>query len=227
MYKWRTKSLPPEINSLESYANIVNMNNWKHLLNHQNGSLNVSSVVGTNLDTSVIFVDLNFANKVCENCNIFIDATFKVVLTVNDVQQLLVIKAEKFNHANLRNIFTLGLEQLIQESAEAHHCLKLILALPLLPNYEILNAHEEIKANLLPQTQIAMLPFLNYFERQWIRRVTPNTFSVFMLPKRTNNDCESYNKILKQLFGVHTNIWNFTTKLFYFPYIQFNFFYNE
>lgn len=99
MYKWRQRSLPPQPDSLTSYANIVNSNAWRHLKNYQGGgTLNISSIVGPDSDTSVVFVDLEFAQKVCGNCHAFIDATYDVTPVVNDIAQFLTFLAEKYNH---------------------------------------------------------------------------------------------------------------------------------
>lgn len=107
MYKWRQKSLPPDVDSLASFSVLINSNEFIHLLTFESGSMNVSSVVGVNSDVSIVFIDVDFARQFCENCNLFIDATFKVAPKVNDDHQyqLLILKAEKFNYASKSDIF--------------------------------------------------------------------------------------------------------------------------
>lgn len=100
MYKWRQKNLPLKVDSLSAFSNLINSDEFKHLITYEGGSLNVSSVVGVDLDTSLVFVDLDFGSQVCENCNLYIDATFKIVPAVNNVYQFLILKAEIFNEVS-------------------------------------------------------------------------------------------------------------------------------
>lgn len=86
------------------------------------------------------------------------------------------------------------------------------MALPLLPANEIENIYRELKNSLTDESRNILQRFFNYFERQWIRKVTTSGFSCFILPRRTNNDCEAYNRALNQRFKQQDDIWNFTSK---------------
>lgn len=54
-----------------------------------------------------------------------------------------------------------------------------------------------------------MDPFIVYFERYWLRQVTPEQFSVFLESKRTNNDTERNNREWNAVMGTHPNIVSF------------------
>lgn len=86
------------------------------------------------------------------------------------------------------------------------------MSLPLLSANEIENVYQQLKHSLSDVSKTTLQLFFNYFERQWIRKVAPAAFSCFMLPRRTNNDCESYNRTLNQRFNGRSNIWNFTSE---------------
>ncbi|XP_043467899.1 uncharacterized protein LOC122502079 [Leptopilina heterotoma] len=87
------------------------------------------------------------------------------------------------------------------------------MALPLLPANEIEQAFNDIVTSLSAATRRIMEPFFHYYRRQWIRKVTPQIFSVFNPRRRTNNNIESYHRTLKIRFGIHLNIWTFTDNL--------------
>ncbi|KAJ8886469.1 hypothetical protein PR048_012680 [Dryococelus australis] len=59
-----------------------------------------------------------------------------------------------------------------------------------------------------------MQPLLNNVEGFWTRTVTPQTFSVFNLPRRTNNALQSFHSKILGIMGPHTNIWRFVVFLF-------------
>lgn len=107
MYKWRRKFTLPKVESLAAYGVLINSNEFQHLKNYRNGSLNISSAVGVNGDVSIVFVDINFANQVCQNCHLSIDATFKVVPNVPEASQFLILRAETFNHVNIMTLLTI------------------------------------------------------------------------------------------------------------------------
>ncbi|XP_051158527.1 uncharacterized protein LOC127279909 [Leptopilina boulardi] len=87
------------------------------------------------------------------------------------------------------------------------------MALPLLPANEIERAFNELVTSLSAPTRRIMGPLLRYYRRQWLRKVTPQIFSVHNLRRRTNNNIESYHRTLKDRFGLHSNIWTFSDNL--------------
>jgi len=60
--------------------------------------------------------------------------------------------------------------------------------------------------------------YFPYIYSYWIRRVGVNVLSVNGVPRRTNNNIESFHNTLKYQFSVtHPNLWAFLGK-----YITFN-----
>eukprot|EP00102_Acyrthosiphon_pisum_P026548 XP_016663758.1 PREDICTED: uncharacterized protein LOC100574402 [Acyrthosiphon pisum] len=58
------------------------------------------------------------------------------------------------------------------------------------------------------------LPLLLYYQRYWLRNVGPHIISVYGLPRRTNNNVESFHNSLKVKFGTnHPSLWIFLDHL--------------
>ncbi|XP_043481354.1 uncharacterized protein LOC122510642 [Leptopilina heterotoma] len=111
-----------------------------------------------------------------------------------------------------RKVRYLKLEKFLCKNDEGYSILKHIMALPLLPANEIEETYFEIIESTSLRLRRKIQKFLNYFQKQWIRKVTPQVFSVYVLERRTNNVLESYHRQLKQMFGIKPHIWTFTSK---------------
>ncbi|XP_043468217.1 uncharacterized protein LOC122502303 [Leptopilina heterotoma] len=107
----------------------------------------------------------------------------------------------------------LGLRRYFMQNDEGKHTLRQIMALALLPYEEINPTYNELKNSKSAACRRRLREFFNYFERQWLRRVRPEGFSVYGFQDRTNNVLESYHKTLLTVFGKKPSIWNFTKKL--------------
>lgn len=107
----------------------------------------------------------------------------------------------------------LRLDAALDQCPEGLHALREIMALPLLPANEIERAFNELVTSLSAPTRRIMGPLLRYYRRQWLRKVTPQIFSVHNYRRRTNNNIESYHRTLKDRFGLHSNIWTFSGKI--------------
>lgn len=55
--------------------------------------------------------------------------------------------------------------------------------------------------------------FIDYFNDEWIRRVTPKHFSVFGQKTRTTGAAESFNAKANKAFRTHANVYHFIEKL--------------
>ncbi|XP_075150890.1 uncharacterized protein LOC142224998 [Haematobia irritans] len=78
-------------------------------------------------------------------------------------------------------------------SAEYHK----IMALPLLPPNLIGTSFRDIKGKIfLMDSEGVFLPFLNYYERQWIQKIGSKNFSVYNQKTRTTSAVEAYNGVL-------------------------------
>jgi len=53
-----------------------------------------------------------------------------------------------------------------------------------------------------------------YFEKYWMKIVGPRRFSVFRRGKRTNNDLESFHRLLNSMTNAHPNLWQLISKEF-------------
>ncbi|XP_051153730.1 uncharacterized protein LOC127285708 [Leptopilina boulardi] len=112
-----------------------------------------------------------------------------------------------------RNAVQLDLKVYLTNDREGNQFLRQILALGLLPHHVVQQTYRAIKRSKSQRCLRIMRAFLMYFERHWLRNITPRVFSVFGLAKRTNNTIESYHKVLKSHFGIHSAIWAFTKSL--------------
>lgn len=90
------------------------------------------------------------------------------------------------------------------------------MILPLLPpsgRYSIPRAFILIE-DYAERTNITDLvdEFLQYFREFWMMRVKPHNFSVYGVPRRTNNDLEGLNSSLKRKIGQRRNLHEFLSK---------------
>ncbi|XP_051163107.1 uncharacterized protein LOC127282712 [Leptopilina boulardi] len=112
-----------------------------------------------------------------------------------------------------RSAVRYGLKNHLRNNANIRHVISLLMSLALLPANLVVPTYNQICASLTAQTRGILRRFLNYYARQWLRKVTPQTFSVHMLVHRTNNYLEGYHTTLKERLGIHSATWNFTRDL--------------
>lgn len=102
MYKWRRSTLPPlppSPDCLESYADIINSENYQEWKNFHGGVFTVSPIINEEGSTSIIFIDEQFARKIItQNDSLYLDATYKIVPRVTDALQFLTLIMVKYNH---------------------------------------------------------------------------------------------------------------------------------
>lgn len=55
--------------------------------------------------------------------------------------------------------------------------------------------------------------FIDYFHKEWINRVTPKHFSVYLRDTRTTSGAESFNAKVNKAFKTHGNFYHFVEKL--------------
>lgn len=55
--------------------------------------------------------------------------------------------------------------------------------------------------------------FIDYFHKEWINRVTPTHFSVYLRDTRTTSGAESFNAKVNKAFKTHGNFYHFVEKL--------------
>ena len=125
---------------------------------------------------------------------------------------LVVILISNFSiktKALLKKVEKLKLTAIIRSNEVAKMFLKKLMALAFLPGALIQQEYNVLRNSLPPALAIQLQPFVSYYERQWLRIVTPDGFSVHGLSRRTNNVTESYNSVLADVLGIHSGAWTF------------------
>ena len=89
----------------------------------------------------------------------------------------------------------------IKNNVEVKNFVNKILALAFLAPEFIINLYRELKGGASDAIKFLLRSFFPYYERYWLRTVTPGGFSVYGLSRRTNNISESFNSELVYLFG--------------------------
>jgi len=86
-----------------------------------------------------------------------------------------------------------GLQNAFQSDAAVRKVCKLLFALPFLPADDIIAVYERIerKAQRLRDYATQVLELCTYVRQNWLESGvwSPDRWSVFQLPVRTNNDC--------------------------------------
>lgn len=90
-----------------------------------------------------------------------------------------------------------------------HSIFRRFQCLPLLPLHHIENSFRALSKEALKLDRDLFHPFINYFNKEWMKIVTPQHFCVYMRGKRTTSDAESFNGRINKLFRAHSNFFNF------------------
>ncbi|XP_043287572.1 uncharacterized protein [Venturia canescens] len=118
-----------------------------------------------------------------------------------------------YDRAIYQKAKSLGLRTLLRDNIEAKVWFKKTLALAYLPKNLIEDQYNSIKNDLSPPVRTRCVNFLRYYERYWLRTVTPAGYSVYGLGQRTNNIIESYNHRLGGRMENRPHPWDFISKL--------------
>lgn len=86
------------------------------------------------------------------------------------------------------------------------------MALAYLPGNLIEGQYRAVKNNLSPAVRTRCADFFRYYERYWLRTVTPAGFSVYGLSNRTNNVIESYHHRLGHRMQSRPEPWDFISE---------------
>lgn len=106
------------------------------------------------------------------------------------------------------------LNDLVRTNKDAKSIFRKFQCLALLPVDTIFRAYvwllrEALNVHKLPEFS----PFIDYFKNQWLNRVKPENFSVFMKPTRTTGAAEASNGKANKIFRTHGNFFNFVETL--------------
>lgn len=124
-----------------------------------------------------------------------------------------------FPQAILKKAKELGLTAFSRRNLRNRSLLRSFLGIPLLPQHMIVRGF----ATLVTEAQrlgvlVELGGFITYFMKTWLTQPYFQTLSVFRLKHRTNNLCESCNKLLRSKTGAHKpGLWHFLSKQ---PYLQ-------
>ncbi len=124
-----------------------------------------------------------------------------------------------FSQSLFRKIQKLGLTDEFSANSDFKKFIKKVMSLPYLPSHDITAAAESLFEQaaalpLSPDAATKVQKFKLYFFRQWIRKVTPEKFSVFNFERGTNNDAEAFHSRLKAIIRTHKpNLYSFLAQL--------------
>lgn len=107
---------------------------------------------------------------------------------------------------NLYDIFRNDQTGLIRDTFRRFQCLAL------LPVEDIEPIFLKISEDALRISE-HFAPFIDYFDQEWIKRVKPAHFSVFLKGTRTTSAAESFNARVNKSFKTHGNFYHFCEKL--------------
>lgn len=102
--------------------------------------------------------------------------------------------------------------QHVEGSENLQIVLRKLYALPLTPADQMRRAFDLVSTSIPAGSQNIFEPLLGYVDDVWLSSVGPRLLSVFNLRARTNNAVEAYHAVLGNTFGVHPNIWHFTSE---------------
>ena len=99
-----------------------------------------------------------------------------------------------------------------EKNPECHEIFRKILVLPLLSAQKVQEGVTVIRNSInekfsnIPKIKKTWLKFIDlYFTPEWMRKITPYIFSVYMLTDRTNNYIESYHRSLNATLRTNPN----------------------
>lgn len=104
--------------------------------------------------------------------------------------------------ASLKELF-----ELIRNDSTSKHIFRRFQCLALLPAYEIEQAFISLSREALQFPHF--VDFVDYFNDEWINRVKPQYFSVFLLDTRTTAAAEAFNGKSNKMFKTHGSFFHF------------------
>ncbi|XP_044590574.1 uncharacterized protein LOC123269110 [Cotesia glomerata] len=117
-----------------------------------------------------------------------------------------------FIQAIIKKTSTLRLDALIGEREDIGVFIRKLLGLALLPATDIdrafewlINDHKEMIKELNG--------LISYFREYWLKVVKPERFNCYRKENKTNNNIESYHRVLRLKLGSHPSIWEFTERI--------------
>lgn len=111
--------------------------------------------------------------------------------------------------ASIKSLF-----ELVRTNDAAKTIFRQFQCLALLPAEKIEHAFVWLLREALTVNKFAeFAPFIEYYKKQWLRRVKPINYSVFMQDIRTTAAAEAFNGKCNRTFKTHGNFFSFITVL--------------
>lgn len=101
---------------------------------------------------------------------------------------------------------------LIKKNEDAKNYLRQFQCLALLPAHLIEKEFKRLSREVLTQFE-EFAKFVDYYQAQWIRRVKPENYSVFLQDTRTTAAAEAFNGKINSEFKTHGNFFSFIESL--------------
>ncbi|XP_060844983.1 uncharacterized protein LOC132924597 [Rhopalosiphum padi] len=147
--------------------------------------------------------------------NIFSDINSRIMTPLGYYFPTASIDFTWFQHNQMvyEQMIRFGYSSLIMDSGIAFKCLKMLMALPLLPPNKIVAGFEEVKAYAY-RMQVHIPRLFDYYLVNWLHEVGTNNLSLYLKPTRTINNLEMFHKRLNRVFRTKPTIWTFLSTIY-------------
>ena len=100
MQTWRNDNAPPSPHTLINLNDLLQMDQWKSMLNYSRGKMTVTTVKSGDT-VSLLMFNPEYAKLFSSTEELFFDATFQITPRMDDIYQVFVIMLDKFNHVRI------------------------------------------------------------------------------------------------------------------------------
>ena len=139
---------------------------------------------------------------------------------INSAEAVFGIRAQgcdfHYCQALLKTARKKGLTASLKHNEQFASWFRKLMSINFLPSDMIEPAFRELSQEPLQLSATARKQhksLLKYWEKQWLRNITPERLSVFRSEIRTNNNCESYNAQMPKKIGRKPGFWPFVRKM--------------
>ena len=139
---------------------------------------------------------------------------------INSAEAVFGIRAQgcdfHYCQALLKTARKKGLMASLKHNEQFASWFRKLMSINFLPSDMIEPAFRELSQEplqLSATTRNQHKSLLKYWEKQWLRNITPERLSVFRSEIRTNNNCESYNAQMPKKIGRKPGFWPFVRKM--------------
>ena len=104
------------------------------------------------------------------------------------------------------------MELAIETNDQLSQFMRKLLSLPLIPAVSIQPTLDLLKTHLPPDLLQIVQPVVIHFETYWLQTVGADGISVYDAVRRTNNNLEALNRVLRDWIGLQPQLWHFLSK---------------